>query len=146
MSELRWEVRRLHHKLEATRLAREEEMQRDLFAYIRPLLKEEMQRLTGRMSSKVLEVMMGLVSAVLSGIRKGVGVREEEEEDGGEEGGNSNNNGSAHGAGGGVGDGRIIWTNIMTEQSSKALAQLCMWQLWLGTTCGIWRCPRSSTP
>jgi hypothetical protein len=83
MSKLWREVRRLHDKLEATRLAREEEVHRDLLAYIRPLPKEELQRLTGTMSPEVLEAMKGLVLAVLSGIGKGVGVGEEEEKHGG---------------------------------------------------------------
>jgi hypothetical protein len=98
---------------------------RDLLAYIRPLPKEELQRLMGTMSPKILEVMKVLVLAVLSGIGEGVGVREEEEEDGGRgEGGNDDNNGDARGAGGGVGGYRIIWTDTVVEQSS--LAQLCM--------------------
>jgi hypothetical protein len=146
ISKLWWEVRRLRDKLEATRLAREEEVRRDLLAYIRPLPQEELQRLTGTMSPKVLEAMKGLVSAVLSGIGEGMGVGEEEEEDGGGKGGNNNDNGGGRGAGGGVGDGRIIQSDTMTEQIGKALAQLYMWQLWSGTTCRIWRCGRSSAP
>ncbi len=146
MSKLWQEVRRLHDELEATRLAREEEVHRDLLAYIRPLPKEELQRLTGTMSPKVLEAMKGLVLAVLSGIGKGGGVGEEEEKDGGGKGGNDNDNGSRRGARGGVRDGRIIRPDTMMEQIGKALAQLCMWQLWSGTTCGIWRCARSSAP
>ncbi len=51
------EVRRLRDKLEATRLAREEEACRDLLAYIRPLPKKELQRLMGTMSPEVLEGM-----------------------------------------------------------------------------------------
>ncbi len=86
MSELWREVRHLHNELEATRLASKEEFFRDLLAYIQLLSKEELQRLMGTMSPKVLEAMKGLVSAVLSGIGKGVGVGEEEERDGGERG------------------------------------------------------------
>ncbi len=83
MSKLRQEVRHLRNELEVMRLAREEEVRRDLLAYIRPLLKVELQRLMGTMSTKVLEAIKGLVLAVLSGIGKGVGVEEEEEEEGG---------------------------------------------------------------
>ena len=90
--------------------------------------------------------MKGLVLVVLSGIGKGVRVGEVEEKDGGGKGGNDNDNGGGRGAGGGVRDGRIIRPDTMTEQISKALVQLCMWQLCLGTTCGIWRCARSSAP
>jgi hypothetical protein len=100
----------------------------------------------GTMSPEVLEAMKGLVLAVLSGIGEGVEVGEEEEKDVGGKGGNDNDNGSGRSAGGGVGDGRIIWPDTMTEQIGEALAQLCMWQLWLGTTCRIWRCTRSSAP
>ncbi len=77
------EVRRLHNELEATRLALEKEVRRDLLAYIQPLPKEELQRLTGTMSSEVLDSTKGLVLAVLSGIGEGVGVGGEEEKDGG---------------------------------------------------------------
>ncbi len=45
MSKLWREVRRLLNELEATRLAREEEIGRDLLAYIQPLPKEGLQRL-----------------------------------------------------------------------------------------------------
>jgi hypothetical protein len=98
------------------------------------------------MSPKVLEAIKGLVLVVLSGIGKGVGVGEEEKEDGGGEGGDDDDNGNKRGAGDGFGDGRIIRLDTMMEQSGKALAQLCMWQLWSGTTFGIWRCARSSAP
>jgi hypothetical protein len=105
-----------------------------------------MQRLTGMMSPKVLEAMKGLVLVVLSGIGKGVGVREEEEKNGGGKGGNNNDNSGGRSAGGRVGDGRIIQLDTMTEQIGKALVKLCMWQLWSGINCGIWRCVRSSAP
>ncbi len=72
MSKLQREGRRLRDKLEATRLAREEEVRRDLLAYIRPLPKVELQRLTGTMSPEVLEAMKGLVLAALCGIGEGV--------------------------------------------------------------------------
>ena len=128
MSKLRWEVRHLRDKLEATRLAREEEVHGDLLAYIRPLPKEELQKLTGTMSPKVLEAMKGLVLVALSGVGKGLGVGDKEEEDGGGgEGGNNNNNSGVRGAGGGVRDGRIIRPDTVTEQSGKVLAQLCRW-------------------
>jgi hypothetical protein len=73
MSELRREVRRLCNDLETMMLTREEEVRRDLLAYIQPLPKVELQRLTGMMSPEVLQAMKGLLLAALSGIGKGVG-------------------------------------------------------------------------
>jgi hypothetical protein len=113
MSKLRREVRHLHGELEATRLVREEEVRRDLLAYIQPLPRVELQR-TVTMSPEVLEAMKDLVATALSGIGKGVGVGEEEEEDGGGGGGhNDNDDGGARSAGGGVGDSRIIWPDTV---------------------------------
>ena len=117
--EIRREVKRLRDELEATKLAKEEELRKDLLAYIRSLPRDELRRLTGTMSSEVLDAMKGLVSAVLSGIGEEGGGEEEEEENEGRRraGGNGDN---------------IIGPNTVTEQSGEALAQLCMWQLVVG--------------
>lgn len=113
MSELRREVKRLRDELEVSKQAREDEIRKDLLAYIRTLPKGELQRLTGTMSPEVLDAMKGLVTAVLSGI----GEDEEEDED-------ENSVGR--------GGDKIIGPRTVTEQSGEALAQLCMWQLVVG--------------
>ncbi|KAL3811047.1 hypothetical protein ACHAXA_004558 [Cyclostephanos tholiformis] len=129
MSELRREVKQLRLELEATKLAKEEEMRKDLLAYIRSLPKDELRMLTGTMSPEVLDAMKGLVSAVLSGIG------EEGEEDYGEDKYNDGDDDGRRvmtsGAAGGAGN-KIIGPNTVTEQSGEALAQLCMWQLVVG--------------
>ncbi len=107
MAELRGEVSRLREELDATKQAKEEEIRKDLLAYIRTLPKQELSQLTGTMSPEVLEAMKGLVTAVLAGISG----NELEEL---------------------AGDGSKIGPNTVTEQSGEALAQLCMWQLVVG--------------
>jgi hypothetical protein len=119
MSELRREVKRLRDELELSQQAKQEELQKDLLAYIRTLPKGELQHLTGTMSTEVLDAMKGLVTAVLSGI--GEEAEEEEEEDDVD---NDDDKGD-------VGD-KIIRPDTVTEQSGEALAQLCMWQLVVG--------------
>ncbi len=109
MAELRGEVSRLREELDATKQAKEEEIRKDLLAYIRTLPKQELSQLTGTMSPEVLEAMKGLVTAVLAGI----GGNELEEL-------------------AGIEDGNKIGPNTVTEQSGEALAQLCMWQLVVG--------------
>lgn len=109
MAELRGEVSRLREELDATKQAKEEEIRKDLLAYIRTLPKQELSQLTGTMSPEVLEAMKGLVTAVLAGI----GGNELEEL-------------------AGLDDGSKIGPNTVTEQSGEALAQLCMWQLVVG--------------
>jgi len=109
MAELRGEVSRLREELDATKQAKEEEIRKDLLAYIRTLPKQELSQLTGTMSPEVLEAMKGLVTAVLAGI----GGNELEEL-------------------AGIDDGSKIGPNTVTEQSGEALAQLCMWQLVVG--------------
>jgi len=109
MAELRGEVSRLREELDATKQAKEEEVRKDLLAYIRTLPKQELSQLTGTMSPEVLEAMKGLVTAVLAGI----GGDELEEL-------------------AGIDDGNKIGPNTVTEQSGEALAQLCMWQLVVG--------------
>ncbi|KAK1747857.1 DUF760 domain-containing protein [Skeletonema marinoi] len=109
MAELRGEVSRLREELDATKQAKEEEIRKDLLAYIRTLPKQELSQLTGTMSPEVLEAMKGLVTAVLAGIG---GNELEELAD--------------------LDDGSKIGPNTVTEQSGEALAQLCMWQLVVG--------------
>lgn len=115
MAELRGEVSRLREELDATKQAKEEEIRKDLLAYIRTLPKQELSQLTGTMSPEVLEAMKGLVTAVLAGI-----------------GGNELEELAGAGAGAGIEDGNKIGPNTVTEQSGEALAQLCMWQLVVG--------------
>lgn len=121
MSELRREVKRLRDELELSQQAREEELQKDLLAYIRTLPKGELQHLTGTMSTEVLDAMKGLVTAVLSGIGE-----EADEEEGDNVDNDDNNEGDD------VGGDKIIRPDTVTEQSGEALAQLCMWQLVVG--------------
>jgi hypothetical protein len=116
MSELRREVKRLRDELELSQQAKQEELQKDLLAYIRTLPKGELQHLTGTMSTEVLDAMKGLVTAVLSGIG-------EEAEEEGDDVDNDDE---------GVGGDKIIRPDTVTEQSGEALAQLCMWQLVVG--------------
>jgi hypothetical protein len=108
MAELRGQVSRLRDELDATKQAKEEEIRKDLLAYIRTLPQQELKELTGTMSPEVLEAMKGLVTAVLAGI--GGDAENELEELTGEK----------------------IGPNTVTEQSGEALAQLCMWQLVVG--------------
>jgi hypothetical protein len=117
MSELRREVKRLRDELELSQQAKQEELQKDLLAYIRTLPKGELQHLTGTMSTEVLDAMKGLVTAVLSGIG-------EEAEEEGDDVDNDDE--------GDVGGDKIIRPDTVTEQSGEALAQLCMWQLVVG--------------
>jgi hypothetical protein len=117
MSELRREVKRLRDELELSQQAKQEELQKDLLAYIRTLPKGELQHLTGTMSTEVLDAMKGLVTAVLSGIG-------EEAEEEGDDVKNDDE--------GDVGGDKIIRPDTVTEQSGEALAQLCMWQLVVG--------------
>jgi len=140
MSELRGEVRRLREELDATKLAKEEEIRKDLLMYIRTLPQQEMQQLTGTMSPDVLEAMKGLVTAVLAGI----GDNDEKNEDNGsskKEGSLGDTTIASGKEGGGVGEdgggnnsatNNKIGPNTVTEQSGEALAQLCMWQLVVG--------------
>ncbi len=114
MAELRGEVSRLREELDATKQAKEEEIRKDLLAYIRTLPKQELSQLTGTMSPEVLEAMKGLVTAVLAGIS---GNELEELAGAGAEAGTEENK---------------IGPNTVTEQSGEALAQLCMWQLVVG--------------
>src|SRR6056300_525625 len=67
MAELRGQVSRLRDELDATKQAKEEEIRKDLLAYIRTLPQQELRELTGTMSPEVLEAMKGLVTAVLAG-------------------------------------------------------------------------------
>ena len=121
MSELRRDVKRLRDELELSQQAREEELQKDLLAYIRTLPKGELQHLTGTMSTEVLDAMKGLVTAVLSGIGEEADEKEGDDVD--------NND---HNEGNDVGGDKIIRPDTVTEQSGEALAQLCMWQLVVG--------------
>ena len=115
MAELRGEVKRLQEELYATKQAKEEEIRKDLLAYIRTLPQQELRELTGTMSPEVLEAMKGLVTAVLAGIGEGA-----------EDGANELEELTS------VDDGSKIGPNTVTEQSGEALAQLCMWQLVVG--------------
>lgn len=115
MAELRGQVSRLREELDATKQAKEEEIRKDLLAYIRTLPKQELRELTGTMSPEVLEAMKGLVTAVLAGI-----------------GGNAEDGGNELEELAGMDDGNKIGPNTVTEQSGEALAQLCMWQLVVG--------------
>jgi len=115
MAELRGQVSRLREELDATKQAKEEEIRKDLLAYIRTLPKQELRELTGTMSPEVLEAMKGLVTAVLAGI-----------------GGNTEDGGNELEELAGMDDGNKIGPNTVTEQSGEALAQLCMWQLVVG--------------
>lgn len=115
MAELRGQVSRLREELDATKQAKEEEIRKDLLAYIRTLPKQELRELTGTMSPEVLDAMKGLVTAVLAGI-----------------GGNAEDGANELGEMAGMDDGNKIGPNTVTEQSGEALAQLCMWQLVVG--------------
>ena len=111
MAELRGQVSRLRDELDATKQAKEEEIRKDLLAYIRTLPQQELRELTGTMSPEVLEAMKGLVTAVLAGIGGNAEDAENELEEL---------------------TGEKIGPNTVTEQSGEALAQLCMWQLVVG--------------
>jgi hypothetical protein len=111
MAELRGQVSRLRDELDATKQAKEEEIRKDLLAYIRTLPQQELRELTGTMSPEVLEAMKGLVTAVLAGIGGNTEDAENELEEL---------------------TGEKIGPNTVTEQSGEALAQLCMWQLVVG--------------
>ena len=71
MSELRAEVKRLRDDLEARREAREEELRKDLLAYIRTLPQQQLKELTSTISPEVLSAMKGLVTLVVEGIGEG---------------------------------------------------------------------------
>ena len=133
MSELRREVKQLRDELESSKLAREEELRKDLLAYIRSLPKDELQSLTGTMSPDVLDAMKGLVSAVLSGIGEGGEDEDDDVYDDDDDDIAAGGRGVVSGVMGTTdANSRIIGPDTVTEQSGEALAQLCMWQLVVG--------------
>ena len=71
LSELQGEVKLLRDELEARREAREEELRKDLLAYIRTLPEQQLRDLTSTVSPDVLAAMKGLVRLVMQGIGEG---------------------------------------------------------------------------
>jgi hypothetical protein len=116
MSELRMEVKKLRDDLEARRNAKEEELRKDLLAYIRTLPEQQLRELTSTVSPDVLSAMKGLVNNVMEGLVES-GTDEE-------------------GKGSPIDRGEpgkpAISPRTVLEQSGEAVAQLCMWQLVVG--------------
>lgn len=119
LTELRTEVKKLRDEFAIVRKEEEDKISKqDLLTFIRTLPPRELQTLTNTMSQDVLIAMKGLVHAVLTGI------------------GNNQNDisydYSKNKSSQNQQQQTVVGPETLIEQSTEALAQLCMWQLVTG--------------
>jgi Protein of unknown function (DUF760) len=124
LAELRTEVKKLRDEFTIVRKEQEEKLlKQDLLTFIRTLPPRELQGLTNTMSQDVLIGMKGLVHAVLTGIGNNNGQNEYTY------GYNQKSSSSQQQQ---QQQQTMIGPDTLIEQSTEALAQLCMWQLVTG--------------
>lgn len=119
LTELRTEVKKLRDEFAIVRKEEEDKISKqDLLTFIRTLPPQELQTLTNTMSQDVLIAMKGLVHAVLTGI---VNNQNDISYDYSKVKSSQNQQQQT-----------VVGPETLIEQSTEALAQLCMWQLVTG--------------